>query len=106
MEGHRSGTRPHTLATTTTVKAMVAPPDGSPLRITQRATAGLRDGSLRHTAVGWTTAKVMVGRQSGGQEDFEDGPSRDFAQEKLKCRSILGVLIISFRKYSFFGVNQ
>jgi hypothetical protein len=71
MEGHRSGTRPHTLATTTTVKAMVAPPDGSPLRITQRATAGLRDGSLRHTAVGWTTAKVMVGRQSGGQEDFE-----------------------------------
>ena len=60
------------------------PPDGSPLRITQKATVGHRDGSLRYTAVGWTTAKVMVGCQSGGQEDFEDKHELRFCSREGK----------------------
>ncbi|KAG0621457.1 hypothetical protein M758_3G021200 [Ceratodon purpureus] len=76
MEVHRSGTRPHTPATTPTAKVMVAPPGGSPPPTMRRATAGLPDGSPPRTAAGSTAAKGMEARQSGDQESSETKPLR------------------------------
>ena len=70
-EGRPSGTRLRTPAITMTVKVMVAPRDGSPLRITQRATVGRHGGSLPRTAVVSMRVKVTAGRLSGGQANSE-----------------------------------
>lgn len=89
MEGHQSGTRPRTPATTPTAKVMVAPPGGSPpARTMQRATAGLPDGSPPRTAAGSTAAKVMEARQSGGRESSEitQRSHRTFLHGELRKR--------------------